>query len=861
MSLGVTDETVCRRIRVRGVVQGVGFRPFVWRLAHELSLAGWVRNDADGVEIEVRGAAPAIDRLTTRLRDEAPPRARVDALETAEVSTPMGADAVLPSGATLVASRFAILDSPLPGEGLSTAIGADTGVCPACIEELCTPSDRRYRYAFTTCTHCGPRYTIAASLPYDRARTSLAPFPLCPACAAEYRDPANRRFHAEATCCPDCGPRLRLCDARGQTLAGGRMGGRSAGVDALAADPIGETLARLRAGQVVAIKGLGGFHLACDARNAQAVATLRARKQREEKPFAVMVADLATADRLCAIAPDEAALLVSPERPVVLLAKRTGTDAVLPGVAPGLDWLGVMLPYTPLHVLLFHEMAGRPTGGGWLVDNLGKAAGQQPATETDEAPLVLVMTSANPGGEPLVIGDDEALQRLAGLADAFLLHDRAILARADDSVLRAMGAVSAGEGATEEGPHGTPGHSEHDFAAAGEPASTAQFLRRGRGFTPQAIRLARGGPVVLAFGGWYKNTVCVTRGDEAFLSAHVGDLDNAATCAYLDETVARLLDLLAVSPAIIAHDRHPDFHSSRSAVAFAAARGLPCVAVQHHHAHVAAVCAEHGVQSPVLGLALDGVGLGDDGGAWGGELLRADGARCQRLGHLRPLPLPGGDRAAREPWRMAAAALHALGRAAEIAGRFAEQPGAPTVAMMLARGLNTPPTSSAGRQFDAAAGLLGIKAAMAYEGQAAMLLEGYAAGWLRAHGPVAPLAGGWTIADGTLDLRPVFAHLVDAAPLAGDRGPSANSARGRLAALFHATLAAALAEWVIAAARDEQLSTVAAGGGCLLNHLLAQSLRTRLSTAGLTVLEARRAPPNDGGLALGQAWVALHPEM
>lgn len=835
------DETVCQRIRVRGVVQGVGFRPFVWRLAQELSLAGWVRNDADGVEIEVRGPSRSIDALTARLRNDAPPRARIDTLETTPAAPLAVGDGTrrAASGDPTAGEGFAILESPLPAGALSTAIGADTGVCAACTEEICTPGDRRYRYAFTTCTHCGPRYTIAASLPYDRARTSLAPFPLCPACATEYQDPADRRFHAEATCCPACGPQLRLCDAQGADVAGGPAGG----------DPIALTLDLLRAGRIVAIKGLGGFHLACDARNASAVAMLRARKHREEKPFAVMVADLAAARRLGAITPAEAVRLASPERPVVLLAKQADTDAALPGVAPGLDWLGVMLPYTPLHVLLFHEAAGRPVGARWLAD--GEATLATPSGEEAAAlPLVLVMTSANPGGEPLVIGDDEAVQRLAGIADAFLLHDRAIVARADDSVLR----VSA----------------DHNGSSRG--ADGAQFLRRGRGFTPQAIRLARAGPPVLAFGGWYKNTVCVTRGDEAFLSAHIGDLDNAATCAYQDETVARLLDLLAVSPAIIAHDRHPDFHSSRAAVAFAAERGLPCVAVQHHHAHIAAVCAEHGVQTPVLGLALDGVGLGDDGGAWGGELLSVDRAQCRRLGHLRTLALPGGDRAAREPWRMAAATLHALGRGGEIPARFADQPGAPTISTMLVRGLNTPQTSSAGRYFDAAAGLLGIKAAMAYEGQAAMLLEGCAAAWLRTHGPVAPLTGGWTIDGGVLDLRPLFAVLAEAELGPHDGAAQVASApdaarasheheRGRLAALFHATLAAALADWVIDTARAQQLTTVAAAGGCLLNHVLAQSLRAPLAAAGLQFLEARRAPPNDGGLALGQAWVALYSEM
>ncbi len=418
------------------------------------------------------------------------------------------------------------------------------------------------------------------------------------------------------------------------------------------------------------------------------------------------------------------------------------------------------------------------------------------------------MTSANPHGEPLVIGNDEALMRLAGIADVFVLHDRDIVIRCDDSVRREAG-----------------------------------FVRRARGYVPRAIKLAQAGPPVLALGGWYKNTICVTRGDEAFVSQHIGDLDNAASCGFLEESVAHLLEILEVQPALVAHDLHPDFHSTRFAVGFAAERNIPAIGVQHHHAHIAAVCAEHGIETPVLGLALDGVGLGSDGTAWGGELLRVDGGQCERLGHLQPLALPGGDIAAREPWRMAAAALHALGRTDEIAARFAAEPAAATVATMLARGLNCPLTSSAGRLFDAAAGLLEVRRRASFEGQAAMLLEGLAA----RHGPVAPLQEGWRIAaDGTLDMRPLLSVLADA--------PVAECAR--FAALFHDTLAAALLAWVEAAARQSGITTVAAAGGCLLNRRLAGSLRSGLPARGLRFLEARALPPNDGGLSLGQAWVA-----
>ncbi|MBI5786446.1 MAG: carbamoyltransferase HypF [Rhodocyclales bacterium] len=743
--------TAACRIRVTGLVQGVGFRPHVWRLATETGVRGWVRNDSQGVEIAAEGEQLA--DFLERLQREAPPLARVDRIETREASPEHFAD-------------FAIAESQ-SSQHATTAIGHDTAVCADCLAEMFDPKNRRFRHAFITCTHCGPRYTVTRALPYDRPQTSLAPFPLCPECEREYRDPRDRRFHAETTCCPVCGPQLRLRDMAGKAIAG---------------DPVAEALRLLKSGAIVAIKGLGGFHLACDATNAAAVATLRERKAREEKPFAVMVADAASLSRYADPNQDDVALLESRERPVVLVTKRPGADDLLGGVSPRLTFLGAMLPYTPLQHLFFHE-----------------------APE-----LALVMTSANPGGEPLVIANDEALQRLAGIADAILDHDREILIRCDDSVRTAT-----------------------------------QLIRRARGYTPRPIKLSKSGRSVLALGGWYKNTICITRGDEAFVSQHVGDLDNAATVGFLEETVAHLLGILEVQPAMIVHDLHPDFASTRLAVQTAAERGIPALAVQHHHAHIAAVLAEHGHDGPALGLALDGVGLGSDGSAWGGELLRVDGAAVKRLGHLAEIPLPGGDRAAREPWRMGAAALHLLGRDGEIETRYSDQPGAATIRQMLARGTSCPATSSCGRWFDAAAGLLGIKPVMAFEGQAAMLLEGLAA----AHGPVAPMAGAWSIgADGTLSLMPLMALLADI----DDAGWGA--------VLFQDTLAAALAEWVSAAAEREKMDTVALGGGCFLNRLLAADVRRRLAAAGLEVLEARQVPPNDGGLSLGQAWVALHTE-
>ncbi|CAD5375027.1 Carbamoyltransferase HypF2 [Rubrivivax sp. A210] len=755
-------------IRVRGAVQGVGYRPFVYRLAQEMSLAGWVLNDAEGVAIEAEGAADTLKRFVQRLHSEAPPRARVEAVETS------------PCIALHSGGGFAI--RPSRGGVVKTGVAPDMATCDDCLAELFDPADRRHRYAFINCTQCGPRYTITRALPYDRAQTSMAAFVQCPQCAAEYADPGHRRFHAEPNACPACGPALRLVDAQGRAIPG---------------DPITATLALLRAGAIVAIKGLGGFHLACDARQPAAVAALRQRKAREEKPFAVMAANTASAARWVQADTTALALLAAPERPVVLLPMQPGAAEQIAGVAPGLAQLGLMLPSTPIQHLLFHEAAGRPAGRAW----------QDEAQE-----LLLVMTSANPGGEPIVTANDDALLRLQGIADAVLLHDRDIVARCDDSVLR--------------------------LTAAGAP----QFIRRARGWTPRPLRLPRAGPAVLATGAWLKNTVCLTRGDEAFLSPHIGDLDNAASCAALEDAVAHLCRVLDVRPQAVAHDLHPDFHAARFAAAYAREHGLPAHAVQHHHAHIAAIAAEHGVTGPLLGLALDGVGLGSDGAAWGGELLRVDGGGFTRLGHLRPIALPGGDIAARQPWRLAAAVLHTLGRSDEIARRWAHHPAAATVARMLAQGLRCPPSSGMGRWFDAAAALLGVRELQAYEGQAPMLLEALAGQYAGAFDD--DEAAALVAVDGsTLNPLPLLARLIDA--------PDAPQG----AALFHHALAVALARWLRQAAESSGLDTVALGGGCFLNARLSRLLADRLP--GLRVLQAGQAPPNDGGIALGQAWIAI----
>jgi len=792
------------RIRVRGQVQGVGFRPFVYRLALELGLSGWVLNDADGVEIEAQGGEAALEEFLSRLESEAPDLARVDEAS----ATPAG---VIPQRA-----GFKILESR--AGHAHTGIAPDAAICPACLAEIFDPANRRYRYPFTNCTHCGPRYTITRHLPYDRPNTSMAGFALCPACRGEYDDPLDRRFHAQPNACAACGPQLWLNPPQPPFFKGGGIADtkssplfQSGELPPLKKggwggfDPIAETVRRLRAGQILAIKGIGGFHLMCDARNAEAVARLRQRKQREEKPFAVMLVGSASIAPLAVCGEGERQLLEARERPIVLLQKQPGCDAALPGVAPGMAELGVLLPYAPLHYLLFHEAAGRPDGTAWL------------ATQQE---LALVCTSANPGDEPLVTGNAEALRRLSAIADAFVMHDRDIVVGCDDSVVRSVD--------HKDSPHPSP-LTPH-----------FHFIRRARGYTPRAIKLPQAGRSVLACGGWFKNTICLTRGDEAFVSQHIGDLDNAATCRSLEGTVQHLMGVLEIEPEAVAHDFHPDFFSTSFAADFARQRGLPVLAVQHHHAHIAAVMAEHGLTEPVLGLALDGVGLGADGAAWGGELLRVDGARFERLGHLKELALPGGDRAAREPWRMAASALHSMGRGEEIERCFAH-PAATAVRQMLEKNFNSPTTSSCGRWFDAAAGLLGVREISAFEGQAAMLLEGLA----QAHGPVAPMNGGYTLVGGVLNLLPLLATL------------SETRDAGHGAALFHATLAEALAEWVAAKRAETGLNDVVFGGGCFLNRLLSADFAARLESSGASVYQARQVPPNDGGLSLGQAWVAM----
>jgi hydrogenase maturation protein HypF len=763
-------------IRIRGLVQGVGFRPTVWRLANGCGLRGEVRNDGEGVLVRVAGERDAVERFCALLRDECPPLARIDSLERTDLSEPVVAD-----GFRIAASE--------PGE-VRTGVAADAATCEACAAEIADPADRRHRYPFTNCTHCGPRLSIVRGIPYDRANTSMAVFTMCADCRAEYEDPGDRRFHAQPNACPTCGPRVWLEDAGGTAVAFDER-------DAVAA------ASRLVAqGHILAIKGIGGFHLACDACNERTVSLLRARKRRYRKPFALMARDLGVIRRYCALEAVEAELLGSTAAPVVLLDSK-GPGQVAAQVAPGQHTLGFMLPYSPLHRLLI---------AGW------------------DRPLV--MTSGNLSEEPQCVDNRDAGKRLAGLADFYLLHDREIVNRVDDSVVRVM----------DRGP---------------------RLLRRARGYAPTPIPLPAGferAAPVLALGGELKNTICLLGCGQAVVSQHLGDLGEALTAAEYERTIALYRHLFQHTPQRLAADLHPDYHSTLLGRELAAREGLELVPVQHHFAHVASVLADNGRPlgaGRVIGIALDGLGYGADGTLWGGELLLADYRGYRRLAHLKPAPMPGGTKAILEPWRNTFAQLAAnIGwdafRAAfpnlEITAFLQRQPVA-ILAAMTARGLNAPLSSSCGRLFDAVAAALGIcRESVSYEGQAAIELEALALSCEEPDPAGYPFSVDDTAAPVLMDPAPMWLALL------GDLAQGVD--RSRIAARFHAGLAAAVSDLAIGLAGQHGTDTVALSGGVFQNKTLFERVSTRLSTAGLKVLGHRQVPTNDGGLALGQAVVA-----
>ena len=744
-----------RRITVRGIVQGVGFRPFVHGLATRHGLTGLVANTSHGVEIEVQGESDDLERFLTALSREAPVQALI---------TGLSEEAIPPRPET----GFFITLSESSGAS-STLIAPDLALCEECRRELFDPLDRRYLYPFINCTQCGPRFTIIRGIPYDRPTTAMAPFTMCPACQSEYDTPLDRRFHAQPNACPACGPRVVLGDDQGRPLAG---------------DPWASTAELLAQGKIVAIKGLGGFHLAVDAENDAAVRRLRQRKGRSEKPFALMVPDLGMARRLCELTAAGEALLSSPERPILLARKREPCQ-ISPEVAPGVGDLGLMLPYTPIHHLI-----------------------------TRSYPHPLVMTSANLSEEPICIDNQEAMARLGTVADAFLLHDREILCRADDSVLML----------TQERP---------------------RSLRRSRGLVPTPILVGGSGPQILAVGGELKGVTCLLKEEYAFLSQHLGDLKNLSALAFFKEATQHLLTIFSGQPQLVVHDLHPDYLSSQWAITES---NLPTLAVQHHHAHLAACLAENRHPGPAIGLIMDGTGLGSDGTIWGGEVLIGGFHGFERYASFEPMPLPGGEAAIQEPWR---AAVGYLAQVYDQAGLpdlpfLAEHDWRP-VAEIARRGLRSPFTSSCGRLCDAVAAMAGGRQRISYEGQAAIE-------WMHGAGRLGHRAyevevrktqgGRWLMI--TPLLRQLVTDLQTGTPMT------------QISQTFHRTLVELLGRAAIEAAAGSGLTTVALSGGVFANHLLLNGLTDLLSQAGLTVLSHARTPAGDGCLSLGQAMIGRH---
>lgn len=749
-------------------MQGVGFRPFVYGLATRLGLAGVVGNDERGVFIEVEGGSAPVEQFLAALAGDPPPLAVIERIST---------------GPAPVTGRRTFVIAPSTACGDRRAlVSPDVATCDACLRELTDPADRRHGYAFINCTGCGPRFTIVRDVPYDRANTTMAGFRMCADCAREYHDPADRRFHAQPVCCPACGPRLRF--------VGSGSGGDPAG------DPLARAVRLLRAGGVLAVKGLGGYHLAALAADEPAVAALRSRKHREDKPFAVMAGNLDEARRLCVVDPAEERLLTGPARPVVLLRRLQGTSAALsvalsvaPSVAPGNRWLGVLLPYTPLHHLLLRAL-GQP----------------------------VVLTSGNVSDEPIAYRDEDALERLGGIADAFLTHDRPIHIRTDDSVVRV-------------------------FRGRDLP------IRRSRGYVPQPLALARAAPrPVLACGAELKHTFCLVKGDRAVVSHHIGDLENYETLRSFTEGVEHFRRLFDITPEVVAHDLHPEYLSTK----WALDQDADLVGVQHHHAHIASCLADNAVAGPVVGVAFDGLGYGPDGTLWGGEFLVADLAEFERVGHLAPVPMPGGATAIRQPWRMAAAYLDLaydgdVPEDLEVLRRNAERWAA--VVALARRGgnapVNPPLTSSMGRLFDAVAAVAGVRDAITYEGQAAVEFEQLADPAVDEAYPCG------FVATGTRFTVPGVALVRAAAEDVRARVP-----RDVVAARFHNAVARVVADGCALVREARGLSTVALSGGVFQNLLLLGRAVTLLEERGFTVLTHHRVPPNDGGVSLGQAAVA-----
>jgi len=788
---------------VQGIVQGVGFRPFIYGLAQRYHLNGYVRNDAAGVTIEVEGESAGVAAFINAVRNEPPPLAMIESV----TSEPL----------PLQHDNAFVITATQDSADKQAFVSPDVSLCADCLQELFDPGNRRYHYPFINCTNCGPRFTIIQEMPYDRVATTMRVFPMCPDCHAEYKNPLDRRFHAQPNACPVCGPQVRFL--RGSTSTAVTGG-----------NAIGEAQRLLKAGGIVAVKGLGGYHLACDATHPEAVARLRARKHREDKPFALMVVDVATIEIFCEINDDERVLLTSRHRPIVLLRKQlegstfshypssslpqggsTGTyyPPIAEAVAPGIHYLGCMLPYAPLHYLLLNA-------------------------DAQDKPFILVMTSGNVSEEPITYQDEDAFERLSGIADAFLTHDRDIYIRCDDSVVRSTGQAVAKTGAP---------------PMAGMPA-TVQFLRRSRGYAPQPIGMAWDFPQeLLAVGSHLKNTFCLGKGRYAFMGHHIGDLENLETLTSFREGIEHFKALFDIQPEVIVYDLHPGYLATHYALESPI---LHKIAVQHHHAHIASVMAEHGLSDPVIGIAADGTGYGTDGAIWGGEVMVADLRSFERTTHLNYVPLPGGEQAIRQPWRMAAVYLQeTFGNSfldlniPFVQGFKGGDPLYPRwhpLAQMIERKLNSPLTSSLGRFFDAVAALIGIRQEVRYEGQAAVELEMHAT----AHRGIPPARRyPFETKDGTLDVTPMIRAIV--------QDIQAGVPLSQMAYCFHGSVATMLASACTQARDQTGIRTVALSGGVFQNKLLLEQTIAPLKGLGFQIYLNRRVPPNDGGISLGQA--------
>ncbi len=800
----VTGTTIeRRRIVIQGIVQGVGFRPFVYGQALQWELVGFVLNDSGGVTIEVEGTSEAINGFQQSLLENAPPLARIDTLTAASI-------------APCNDSTFTIAQSK-EGAERQALISPDTATCDDCLHELFAPGDRRFYYPFINCTNCGPRFTIIQDVPYDRDKTTMCVFPMCRACQSEYEDPLNRRFHAQPNACPVCGPQAYLFDRAGNIKISSqtKIAKHPAKADKSAVgtinrplqitngEPIFAAAKQLAEGAILAIKGLGGYHLACDALNDEAVQRLRQRKHREAKPFALMVPDLETAKKLCQVSDDEASLLMSHRRPIVLLSQHPDCP-VAPDVAPAYDTLGLMLPYTPLHHILLHA----------FVENLKISR-----------PAVLVMTSGNLSDEPIAYEDEDAVQRLASIAAGTLAHNREIHMRCDDTVMR--------------------------IAAGGE-----QLFRRSRGYAPEPILMPFDFPApLLACGAHLKNTFCLGKGQQAFISHHIGDLENLETLTSFREGIEHFQHLFDIHPEVVAYDLHPEYLATK----YALDTNIPQkIGVQHHHAHIASVLAEHGLQESVIGIAADGTGYGTDGAVWGCEIMKADLLGFERLAHLDYMPLPGGEQAIHQPWRMAAVCLaQTYGDAfRDVDIPFVQQLDYSkwrVLAQMIARHINCPPTSSLGRLFDAVAALIGIRNETLYEGQAAIELE-----ILARHQQGSSDKELLAIYPFTMRQRDHMPALLDVTPMfraiVYDIQQGVTSSQ--IAYRFHRSIAELLVTACICAREQSGLQSVALSGGVFQNQLLLEQLVKRLEDLSFQVYINRRVPPNDGGISFGQIAVA-----